>query len=835
MNNKHILEQIQDYIDGALSAQQKQIVEDHLTQCTSCKSEVDKLRKLISNLKALPKSIEPPADLFNNIEKTLAPKKILFLNPEKRINSESVTNFLKWFPVTKYARAAAILILVLGIGVTWYFIKQNSTDVQIAKVEQAVTNTPDVKSEDVARDREVGVNQKDSPKVNDKTILTGSSKVEKLNSKKDLAQKVTPEKQNSLLSAVTAKQDSTNLKIDSLQINPYKNGTAMISGKVFDKDTGEPLAGVNILLEGTIMGSSTDIDGIFTILNIPEGIYNLRVRYLGYKDIYVAGIMVKSGILNNLALNLETEVVQLHELTVSAERPLLSKDATATASGRVTTSEQVGALYIRGGREDELNIQCRQNQNFNTENYNSINENEFLDVLSNPLSTFSIDVDNASYSNVRRFINHGKLPPKDAVRIEEMINYFKYQYPQPEGKDPFSITTELSKCPWNKNNNLLLIGLQGKQIATDNLPPSNLVFLLDVSGSMDAPNKLPLVKAAFRLLVDQLREQDRVAIVVYAGRAGLVLPSTRGDEKEEILSAIDNLQAGGSTAGGQGISLAYKIAQEYFQKNGNNRVILATDGDFNVGASSDAEMERLIEEKRNLGIYLSVLGFGTGNYKDSKMETLADKGNGNYAYIDNLQEARKVFVSQMAGTLFTIAKDVKLQIEFNPVKVKAYRLIGYENRMLAKEDFNNDKKDAGELGSGHSVTALYEVVPSDGEIELPKVDDLKYQDSHIDREAKLTDEILTVKFRYKPPQDSTSKLIVHSLKDNIIDLDETSDNFRWAAAVAGYGMLLRDSKFKGKATYHSILDLAEDAKGKDREGYRSEFIRLVELSKALHK
>lgn len=844
MNNTHILEQIQDYIDGALNSPQKQTIENHIAICKSCKAEVDNMRKLVNSLKNIPKSINPPADLFTDIEKKLSRKKIRFLNPRKQNNDESDTNnFRKLIPVTWYARAAAAVILMLGISVSWYFLKENSTQLQMVKVEEAVSSTasPDLKSDEVTKSPQIISEQKepsDKETIHlkkDKNILTEYRKREDLKTQKEFTMKTALEKTDSLQSVIIAKEDNINMKIDSLRINPSQNWTATITGKVVDKETGEPLIGANLILEGTIIGSSTGIDGKFMIQNIPEGKYNLRVSYVGYEDTLFVGILVKSGMLNNLAINLEPAAVQLYETTVSAHSPAHSKNATATANSRIVTSEQVGALYSRGVRSDEINIQCGQTKNFNTENYSAIDENEFMDAFKNPLSTFSIDVDNASYSIVRSFINGGRLPPKDAVRIEEMINYFKYQYPQPTSEEPFSITTEVSKCPWNKNNKLLLIGLQGKQIATDNLPPSNLVFLLDVSGSMDEPNKLPLVKSAFRLLVEQLRERDRVSIVVYAGSAGLVLPSTPGGKKEKILSAIDNLHAGGSTAGGEGIILAYKVAHENFIKNGNNRVILATDGDFNVGASSDAEMESLIEEKRQTGIFLSVLGFGRGNYKDSKMEILADKGNGNYAYIDNLQEARKVFVSQMAGTLFTIAKDVKLQIEFNSAKVKAYRLIGYENRLLAKEDFNNDKKDAGELGSGHSVTALYEVVPSDADIELPKVDDLKYQYSHIDSSAKTLDEILTVKFRYKRPADTTSKLIAHALKDKVIDLDETSDNFRWAAAVAEYGMLLRDSKFKGNTSYRSILELAADAKGKDREGYRSEFIRLVELSKDLHK
>jgi Ca-activated chloride channel family protein len=434
---------------------------------------------------------------------------------------------------------------------------------------------------------------------------------------------------------------------------------------------------------------------------------------------------------------------------------------------------------------------------------------------------------------VRRFLNEGKLPPAGAVRVEEMINYFRYNYDLPNEKDPFSVNTEIAACPWNPKHQLALIGLQGKKIPVENLPSSNFVFLIDVSGSMFDEKKLPLVKASLKLLVDQLREQDRVAIVVYAGAAGLVLPSTDGSNKTKIKDAIEQLSAGGSTAGGQGIKLAYKVAKENFAKEGNNRVILCTDGDFNIGASSDDEMERLIEEERKSGVFLTVLGYGMGNYKDSKMQKLADKGNGNHAYIDGLNEAKKVLVNEFSGTMFTIAKDVKLQIEFNPAKVAGYRLIGYENRILNKEDFNNDKKDAGELGSGHTVTALYEIVPAGVETEfLKEVDDLKYQKS---KKAKTQDgsEIMNIKLRYKDAGSEVSKLIEHPVMDKRVEIENTSDNFRFAAAVAQFGMLLRNSEFKQASSYKSILALADNAKGKDEEGYRKEFIKLVKKASVL--
>ncbi|HLO61534.1 MAG TPA: von Willebrand factor type A domain-containing protein [Azonexus sp.] len=488
-----------------------------------------------------------------------------------------------------------------------------------------------------------------------------------------------------------------------------------------------------------------------------------------------------------------------------------------------------GMAFARGHQErGRVEHNPNSDADFNTEAYDRIVDNPFLDVIQNPLSTFSIDVDTASYANVRRFITGGKLPPPDAVRIEELVNYFTYDYPQPKGDAPFSFTTELSDAPWHPGHRLLLVGLQGVRIPTDKLPPANLVFLIDVSGSMAAENKLPLLIQSFKLLVGQLRPQDKVAIVVYAGSAGLVLPATGGDRKSEILAKLDSLQAGGSTAGGEGIQLAYRVARENFIKNGNNRVILATDGDFNVGASSDAEMERLIEEKRRDGIFLSVLGYGMGNYKDSKMVELADKGNGNYAYIDSLLEAKKVLITQFGGTMMTIAKDVKLQVEFNPAKVKSYRLIGYEKRMLRAEDFADDKKDAGELGSGHTVTALYEIVPADGATGTRQ--NLTYQTTQVKADAGRRPELATIRFRYKKPDEDKSRELLNTIPATHIGIEQSSENLRFAASVAEWGMLLRNSEYKGNANNAQILELARKSKGADSTGYRAEFIRLVELA-----
>ena len=594
----------------------------------------------------------------------------------------------------------------------------------------------------------------------------------------------------------------------SLGFAPQQSRT--ITGKVTSAEDGNGMPGINVLVKGTKNGTVTDAQGNYSITVSAHG-GTLIFSFVGYET-----KEIKIGTSNVIDVVLSPDVNALEEVVVTGySTPGKKTERTAGAP----VSKSYSLQY-----EAEQDYQQPQ---WNTEEYDGIEENIFREALKNPLSTFSIDVDAASYSNVRRFINNGQRPPKDAVRIEELVNYFDYDYEQPKNDDPFAFHTEISTAPWNNKHKLVHIGLQGKTIPTEKLPPSNLVFLIDVSGSMDEPNKLPLLKSSFKMLVEQLRPQDHISIVVYAGAAGLVLEPTSGSEKKKILNALDQLQAGGSTAGGAGIKLAYAVAKEHFKQGGNNRVILATDGDFNIGESSNGAMERLIEEKRKDGVFLTVLGYGMGNYKDSKMETLADKGNGNYAYIDNITEARKVLVNEFGGTLFTIAKDVKLQIEFNPAKVKAYRLIGYENRMLKNEDFNNDKKDAGDLGSGHTVTALYEIIPVGVESEFFKVDDLKYQHTTMDPKAQNSKELMTIKFRYKKPDEDVSKLIVHPLIDSNIILSKTSDNFRWSASVAAFGMLLRDSEYIKNFNYDAVVQMAQNSKGEDKEGYRIEFINMV--------
>jgi Ca-activated chloride channel family protein len=589
-----------------------------------------------------------------------------------------------------------------------------------------------------------------------------------------------------------------------------------ITGKVTDEN-GSPLPGVIVSVKGTGHGTVTDNYGNYKI-TVNDQSKVLVFSFIGYQ-------MVNEKIdgRNVINIKMKPDFSNLEEVVVVGYG--IRKDESAGYS-RAVSAPSAGEYKSRQQFQ-------RYNNNFNTEGYAAINENGFKAVTNNPLSTFSIDVDNASYSNIRRFINMGQLPPADAVRIEELINYFKYNYPEPDGEHPFSVYTELAVCPWNTRHQLLHVGLRGKSIDKTSLPASNLVFLLDVSGSMGDPNKLPLLKSAFGMLVNELRPQDHVAIVVYAGAAGLVLESTPGNRKELIMRAIDHLQAGGSTAGGAGLKLAYAEAERNFVKGGNNRIILATDGDFNVGESSNGGMERLVEEKRDLGVFITVLGFGMGNVKDDKMEIIADKGNGNYAYIDNLQEARRVLVREFGGTLFTIAKDVKFQIEFNPGKVQSYRLIGYENRLLNDEDFNDDKKDAGEMGSGHNVTALYELIPWGSDERIPSVDPLKYQPAKINTDSKdqverpLSGEYLTIKLRYKKPDGVTSMLMEKPVRGPVKGIENASENLRFAAAVSEFGMLLRASEFKGNSTMDNAIVLASGARGEDEEGYRAEFIRLI--------
>jgi len=615
-------------------------------------------------------------------------------------------------------------------------------------------------------------------------------------------------------------------------VKAEKGEYGSLKGTISDAVSNEPIPFAAIVLKQNskqIAGTASDFDGKYTIQNIAPGKYNVIVTVVGYNSKMVNDVVIEAQKVTFQDVAIEAGV-DLDAITIVEYD--VSREQKNVASYSVVTSEEI--MSIPSGRKGKkargyANDYYAEPIPHNTEEYDVINENTFLDPRKTALSTFSIDVDAASYSNMRRMINNGQLPQKDVVRIEEMINYFDYDYPNPSGKDPFSIITEVSQAPWNEQHKLVHIGLQGKMIDYENLESSNLVFLIDVSGSMSDRNKLPLLISSMKLLVNELNENDRVAIVVYAGAAGLVLPSTPASQKQKIISALDRLQAGGSTAGGAGIKLAYQVALDNFIEDGNNRVILATDGDFNVGASSTSDMVRLIEDKRDDGIFLTITGFGMGNYKDGRMEQISNAGNGNYFYIDNIKEAKKVFVTEMRATLFTIAKDVKIQVEFNPATVQAYRLIGYENRMLEAEDFNDDKKDAGELGAGHTVTALYEIIPVGVKSEFIRgVDSLKYQVNSYNVNYPGTSELLTVKFRYKEPDGHKSKLITQVVLDEDTEIENTSDNYRFSAAVASFGMILRDSEYKGNSSYTEVIEMASSAKGKDKEGYRNEFINLVE-------
>lgn len=583
-----------------------------------------------------------------------------------------------------------------------------------------------------------------------------------------------------------------------------------VTGTVTDEND-QPLIGANVSIEKSRKGTVTNEHGKYSIEAIQGDI--IRFSYIGYKTQKVKAnrkiIDVKLYPDNNLLM--EECVITSDEVS---NRAISSKQMAVRSLG------MPALIYDRYANREE---------------YSHNAENRFKSPVKDPLSTFSIDVDAASYSNIRRFINQGEMPPKDAVRIEEMINYFNYNYPKPTGNDPVRITTEVGICPWNKTHRLVQIGLKAREIENQNLPASNFVFLIDVSGSMFGPTRLELVKSSLRLLVNNLREKDRVAIVTYCGDARVALPSTPGNEKQKIKDALETLTAGGSTAGGAGIKEAYRIAQKNFIAQGNNRIILCTDGDFNVGASSETELENLIESKRKSGIFLTVLGYGMGNYKDNKMQILAQKGNGNHAYIDNIQEANKVLVNEFGSTMYAVAKDVKLQVEFNPAKVQSYRLVGYETRILNNEDFNDDTKDAGEMGAGHTVTALYEIIPTGISGNIPgSIDPLKYQtETNINTQTGNSSELLTVKLRYKTPEEEKSKKIEKSVTDT--GKDNVSPDFRFASAVAMFAQLLKDSDFKGEATYDKVIETANKGLSFDPEGYRAEFVRLVQSAKGLNK
>lgn len=663
----------------------------------------------------------------------------------------------------------------------------------------------------------------------------------------------------------------------------FKNDPVLFTGKITDASNDEELIGVVLMLtsKDTTITLITDMNGDFRAF-IPEGQYQVKVNYAGYLPYEIAALDVRSpGLTHNIKMASpilildEARICKINLIKADQTAPITEQNAPALIS------PDAGDIAIKGSRSDATQYyndgvrvfatpppaeqektrkEVKANhqapaykaktakepqkapsrstaakpmsapaskppaapkrvtgqimrdsivpETTDVEQYNTIKENAFQETSKEAFSTFSIDVDAASYSNIRRYLNSGAKPPQDAVRIEEMINYFDYQYPTPEHQDPVRIITELGACPWNPEHQLLMVGLQGRTLQQQQLPPSNLVFLVDVSGSMNSTDKLPLVKESLYLLLDELRPTDRVALVTYAGNTAVVLPSTPASDKSMIKNAIASLGAGGGTAGASGIQLAYQTARANLMQQGNNRVILCTDGDFNLGISSEEELVKLIEEERKSGVYLTVLGYGTGNYQDGKMQELADHGNGNHAYIDQISEAKKVLVKEFAGTLITIAKDVKFQLEFNPDKVASYRLIGYENRMLAKEDFNNDAKDAGELGAGHTVTALYEIIPAANA-------------------AKKSGDIVKLKFRYKPPTGTQKSRLIEQRVSEQFSSQTPSENFRFAAAVAEAGLLLRNSAYKSAATWEQVIKNASEATTTDANGYKLEFVELA--------
>jgi Ca-activated chloride channel family protein len=600
-----------------------------------------------------------------------------------------------------------------------------------------------------------------------------------------------------------------------------QSGQGEITGVVRDT-SGAPLPGVTVEASSTTLVERmrvaiTDTRGVYAFRDLAPGEYRLTFTLPGFAA-GVARVTLVRGSIQRLDATLKPGPLE-ETITIAGEFAAVGGVPGGIAGG------VAGGVPAGPGVHDHA-----RTGSFNTEAYDRREENPFRRVSTDPLSTFSIDVDTASYANVRRFLATGQLPPAGAVRTEELINYFRFDYPQPAAGKPFSVTTELSACPWNPRHRLALVGLQAREIVEEDAAPRNLVFLIDVSGSMTPPNKLPLLRQAMRMLVDVLNERDRVAVVVYAGASGLVLPSTSGDQKATIGRALADLQAGGSTNGAAGIELAYRVARENFIVGGVNRVVLATDGDFNVGVSSQDGLIRLIERERESGVFLSVLGVGTGNLEDSTMEKLADHGNGNYAYLDSLHEARKVLVRQAGGTLVTVAKDVKIQVEFNPKTVGAYRLIGYENRLLRNEDFNDDRKDAGDLGAGHAVTALYEIVPPGEEGSVPAVDPLKYQRQQRPTSAALDRELMTVKIRYKEPDDLTSRLVSTVVRNRVA---APGNNLGFAAAVAQFGMLLTSSSSGGATSYESAIAMARRFRGADLDGYRAEFLTLAERAASL--
>lgn len=870
MKNEHVLEILDDYVDSGLDAETLRMVESHLAECPSCRKEAEALKRLTSDLRNLPLEIEPPAGITlpELPDRSSSVRRIFTFRRNGKESRDRVPEgrgSLIRFPSPAFVgRAAAILAIALCGTLAWYVFKPESSvlpgnggaqpagssTVETANLKPAEVDVPENKPGERATDLAAA-----KPAAGGIAKPATGGAVNPATG--GAAKPATPEpgpvsKPAPAPETARAPESSPDpaRAATATVASPRSAGTGSVSGTVRDESSGEPLFGVNVILLGTTRGATTDPDGMFRILGVPEGRYDVRATAIGYEMTELNDVAVTADNTTGVEFRVRPSAVDLQAVAITADQAqgksgappegtsAPSKEAIESIPNvrsaedvlklRSATAPQGNNLYLRGAQTGD--VRSADGEIPGTESYDRIHERGFRDASVHPKSTFSIDVDAASYSNIRRFLDDGRMPPADAVRIEEMLNYFTYDYPRPERGRPFSVTTQTAECPWNPGRLLMMVGLKGREIDARNLPPGNLVFLIDVSGSMRSADKLPLLKSAFRILVDQLRARDRVSIVVYAGNAGLVLPPTPGDEKETILDAIDALAAGGSTAGGAGIRLAYDQAREAFIEGGNNRVILATDGDFNVGVSSDEEMVRLIERQRDDGIFLSVLGFGTGNLKDSKMEKIADKGNGAYYYIDNMKEARKVFGRQLAGTLYTIAKDVKIQVEFDPEAVSSYRLIGYENRVLNNRDFRDDRKDAGELGAGHSVTALYEIVPvgmeRDDDEEVARLDPPVRR--RPGRDGSDREDLGSVSLRYKEPDASASTEMRYAIRNERSAIEDAPENLRFAAAVAEFGMMLRDSEYRGTASFRQVLRLAGGALGHDPGGYRAEFIRLVE-------
>lgn len=771
-----------------------------------------------------PKTFKKMDAIWDKVEEKLDQKK------KKRI-----------VPFWKYTGVAASLLLLVGLGT--HFIGNNSQN----PTEQIVTINEESFQKEIEK-----TSLEDAVVIEDKTtfIIPENSVENEMLFETDNAtfnQKsvevqaesyVNVQKTEVITLANSTAKSDTKSSLSSFtynlasaeQINTKTITEKTIRGTVTSAEDGLPLPGASIVVKGTSRGTQTDLDGKYSVeVTIGE---TLEFSFLGMN---VKEIKVGTPDTINVSLeyngNLIESVVVMGYGTTTKEAYVGTATRSVNSpnyesSGYVADYDRIDNEYFKRKTENSISI-----KETNTESYENFTENQFESTKTNPVSTFSIDVDNASYTNIRRFLNNGQTVPKDAVRIEEMMNFFKYDYPKPKDKHPFSINTEYSDAPWNPNHKLLKIGLQGKEIPTDKLPKSNFVFLVDVSGSMSDANKLPLLKSSMKVLLDELRDEDRVSIVYYANNVGVLLEPTKAKEKKKIIKVIDNMTASGGTSGGAGLELAYKMAEKHFVKGGNNRIILATDGDFNIGKSSDSEMQQLIEEKRKSGVFLTCLGFGMGNYKDSKMITLSKKGNGNYAYIDNIQEANRFLGKEFKGSMYAIAKDVKIQIEFNPAHVQAYRLIGYEMRKLRNEDFSNDAIDAGELGSGHTVTALYEVIPNGIKSEFYSYEnDLKYSQTN-PVTGSFQNELATIKFRYKKPDGDKSIEMVHTIPNQKTALQNASKDFKFASAVAWFGLKLRDSQLIPNKESKEIIKLAQDGLHNDVDGYKAEFIRLVKSVK----